>query len=130
MLKEGFAGAGALSKVNTKDSANELIREIVADYGTSEGRTVARDGLKEKLSGAAPADIKAKSIDALRQTAQLLDTKSPNQSHAVKVWLFDIGERVAEASKEGGFLGFGGVRVSDAEKATLEEISDALGLKG
>jgi len=37
---------------------------------------------------------------------------------------------VAEASTEGGFLGFGGVRVSDAEKATLTEISSALGLKG
>jgi hypothetical protein len=37
---------------------------------------------------------------------------------------------VAEASTEGGFLGFGGVRVSEAEKATLAEISGALGVKG
>jgi hypothetical protein len=34
---------------------------------------------------------------------------------------------VAEASKEGGFLGFGGVQVSEAEKATLAEIATALG---
>jgi len=40
-----------------------------------------------------------------------------------------ISQAVAEASTEGGFLGFGGVRVSDAEKATLAEISGALGLK-
>ena len=33
-----------------------------------------------------------------------------------------------EASKEGGFLGIGGVRVSEAEKATLKEISSALKL--
>jgi hypothetical protein len=39
-------------------------------------------------------------------------------------------QAVAEAAPEGGFLGFGGVRVSDAEKATLAEISGALGLKG
>jgi hypothetical protein len=32
----------------------------------------------------------------------------------------------AEASSEGGFLGFGGVRVSDAEKATLAELDAAL----
>ena len=32
----------------------------------------------------------------------------------------------AEAGKEGGFMGFGGVAVSDAEKATLAEISTAL----
>jgi hypothetical protein len=34
---------------------------------------------------------------------------------------------VAEASAEGGFLGIGGVQVSDAEKATLGDISKALG---
>lgn len=128
MLKEGLAGAGALSKMDSKDDENELVRAIVADYGTSEGRTIARDGLKEKFNGAKPAEIKEKSIEALRQTALLLDTKTPDQSQAVKLWLRNIGERVAEASKEGGFLGFGGVLVSEAEKATLDEISDALGL--
>jgi len=35
---------------------------------------------------------------------------------------------VAEASKEGGFLGFGGVQVSDAERATLDEVGKALQL--
>jgi hypothetical protein len=34
---------------------------------------------------------------------------------------------VAEASAEGGFLGIGGVQVSEAEKATLGDISKALG---
>jgi hypothetical protein len=38
-----------------------------------------------------------------------------------------LASKVAEASKEGGFLGFGGVQVSDAEKAALAEISSALG---
>ena len=39
----------------------------------------------------------------------------------------DISQKVAEASKEGGVLGFGGVPVSEAEKATLADISKALG---
>jgi hypothetical protein len=34
----------------------------------------------------------------------------------------------AEASKEGGFMGFGGTPVSDKEKATLAELASALGL--
>jgi hypothetical protein len=34
---------------------------------------------------------------------------------------------VAEASSEGGFLGIGGVQVSDAEKATFGDIAKALG---
>ena len=39
-----------------------------------------------------------------------------------------ISDFVAEAAKEGGFLGIGGVAVSDAENATLAEISNALKL--
>jgi len=46
-------------------------------------------------------------------------------------WLRGISQKVAEASMEGGFmeggfLGVGGVRVSDAEKATLADIAKAL----
>jgi len=45
-----------------------------------------------------------------------------------KSWLRQISQHVAAASKEGGFLGIGGVRISEAEKATLNEISSALKL--
>jgi hypothetical protein len=49
-------------------------------------------------------------------------------SLAFKGWLRQISQHVAEASKEGGFLGIGGVSVSEAERATLAEISSALKL--
>ena len=48
-------------------------------------------------------------------------------SKAFKDWLNHIANLVAEAGVEGGFLGFGGVKVTDAERATLAEISTALG---
>ena len=41
-----------------------------------------------------------------------------------------MAQKAAEAGKEGGFLGFGGVAVSEAEKATLVEISAALSRTG
>ena len=47
---------------------------------------------------------------------------------AFKLWLRGISQRVAEAAKEGGFLGFGGVQVSDAEQKALADISQALKL--
>jgi hypothetical protein len=40
-----------------------------------------------------------------------------------------IAEKVAEASTEGGFLGFGGIRVTDAEKASIVEVAKALGMR-
>jgi hypothetical protein len=54
--------------------------------------------------------------------------KSPRRGAAFKSWLRQISQHVAEAAKEGGLLGIGGVAVSEAEKATLGEISSALKL--
>jgi hypothetical protein len=110
--------------------ANSLVKAVVADFGTAEGRSVARDGLKEKLTGTTPAAIKTQCIDTLRQVGTLVDAKAPADSAAFKGWLRQISQHVAEAAKEGGFLGFGGVAVSDAEKATLAEITSALNLAG
>jgi hypothetical protein len=95
---------------------------------TAEGRSTARDGLKEKLTGSKPAEIKAKCIETLRQAGAVVDAKAPGDAAAFKSWLRQISQHVAEASKEGGFLGIGGVPVSEAEKATLTEISSALKL--
>ena len=77
-----------------------------------------------------PGEIKNKAVAAIRDAAALVDAKAPSDAAGFKAWLQHISQAVAEASTEGGFLGFGGVRVSDAEKATLAEISGALGLKG
>jgi len=129
-LKESMASARALLEAKSDPSADELIKAVVADFETSEGRTLARDGLKASLSGSRPAEIKTKAIEALRQVAMLLDSKAPADAAAFKAWLRHIAQTVAEAASEGGFLGFGGVAVSEAEKATLTEVSSALGMAG
>ena len=85
-----------------------------------------RDGLQARLRGSKPGEAKDKAIAGLRQVAALLDAKAPSDAAAFKTWLQTIGQHVAEAASEGGFLGFGGVQVSDAEKATLDQISSAL----
>ena len=69
-----------------------------------------------------------KQIAALREVSQLLDSKAPADSVRFKTWLHHIAENAAEASAEGVFMGFGGTQVSDAEKATLAELSRALGI--
>ena len=69
-----------------------------------------------------------KAIDALRQVSALLDAKAPDDAAAFKAWLRQISQSTAGAANEGGGLfGIGGVQVSDAEKATLAEISTVLG---
>jgi len=101
---------------------------VVTDFLTPQGQSIAREGLREKLVRRNLTELKALCIETLRQAGALIDSKAPNDALAFKGWLREISQHVAEASKEGGFLGIGGVLVSDAEKATLIEISNALGL--
>jgi hypothetical protein len=128
LLKESFAAGSELMTAKKDPKSNPLIKAVVADFETSEGRSIARDGLKAQLAGCKPAEIKAKCVETLRQAGAVVDAKAPADAAAFKGWLRQISQHVAEAAKEGGFLGIGGVSVSEAEKATLAEISSALKL--
>ena len=123
-LKESFASARTMA--SGKAGSSDLVKALVAEFETSEGRSIARDGVRDQLKGSNPAEITAKSIDTLRRASALLDAKAPGEAADVKAWLRQISANVAEASKEGGFLGFGGIEVSSSEKATLDEIDAAL----
>jgi hypothetical protein len=69
-------------------------------------------------------------VAALGEVTSILDAKAPENAAAVRSWLASISRAVAEASKEGGFLGFGGVQVSELEKATLTQVASALKATG
>jgi hypothetical protein len=128
LLKESFAEGKELMAAKTDPRTKPLIKAVVADFETSQGRSIARDGLKEKLGGLKPAEITARCIETLGQAGILVDAKAPDDAAAFKGWLRQISQHVAEASKEGGFFGGGGGPVSDNEKATLQDISSVLKL--
>lgn len=54
--------------------------------------------------------------------------KATGDAAEFKKWRQQISQSTAEAASEGGGLFSAGVRVRDAEKATLGEISTALGV--
>ena len=126
-LKEAFASSSALAASKSNASSNDLIKAVVAEFETKEGRASMQEGLRQKLTGAKPAAAVQRSLANLKEVSTILDAKAPQEAPAFKAWLQTISQNVAEASSEGGFLGIGGVQVSDAEKATLAEISKALG---
>ena len=128
LLKVTFASGRALMDAKTSPGPGALSKAIIADIETSEGRSAVQDHVKSRLAGAKQGEIKQRAIDALRSAAMIVDQNAPSETAAYKAWLLQIANNVAEASKEGGFMGIGGVAVSDAEKATLSEISTALGL--
>jgi hypothetical protein len=127
MLKEAVASSSALAEAKLDAGTNQLIKAVVSDYETSEGRAAVQDALRQRFEGAKPAEVVQRSVEALRDVAALLSAKAPGDAAAFKAWLRSLSLKVAEAASEGGFLGFGGVQVTDAEKATLVDIGKALG---
>jgi hypothetical protein len=125
-LEEAFSEARSLAEAKTSGSG--LIKTIAEEILTSSGRAEAREGIRTITQGAKLDEIKDRALDALKETTAILDTKAPGESKGFKSWLAQIAEKVAEAGTEGGFLGFGGVKVSEKESATLAEISTILGV--
>jgi hypothetical protein len=127
LLQESMSGGWALLEAKQDAQATPLVKAVADDISNAETRNAVKDAFQARFKGSQFADIKSKAVQELSAVSSLLDTKAPDEAAAFKSWLWSVAQKSAEAAKEGGFLGFGGVAVSDAEKATLGEIAVALG---
>jgi hypothetical protein len=122
-IKESAAMAKAIAE-RGQSSEVELIQAIGA---------AVRGGHKPqtpdipKVQGTEGA-MKALVAECRRAVKVVLE-KSPDEAEAYAQYLLDIAEVTAEASKEGGFLGFGATRVSEQEKAALQQLSEGLNIE-
>jgi hypothetical protein len=127
LLREAFAAARSLSDARAQ-SGDALIRAVAEELLTSTGRAEAREGVRTVAQGAPLDEIKRRALDAVKEAGALVDAKAGEHARPFKEWLVQIARLVAEAGLEDTFLGFGGVRISEKERATLHDISQALGL--
>ncbi|RZU39791.1 hypothetical protein [Edaphobacter modestus] len=80
-------------------------------------------------AGASPMAVQNAATEILRRTSELLGKKAtPEETTEIKQWLASVAQATAEATKEGGFLGFGGTLVSEEEKAAVAKVSSTLGI--
>jgi hypothetical protein len=128
LIKESFAGRSALIASKHDAGSNELIKAVITDFEPKGGRSVVLEALHKRFARAEAADVVQRSLKDLRDVSAVLDAKAPQDAAAFKVLLVGISQKMAQAAMEHSFLGFGGVRVSDAEKATLADIVAALGI--
>lgn len=126
-VQEGMASARALAAARADARADILIKAVVDDLLTAEGRTQAREDVRRLIQGVEMTEIKTRALEELRNTSKILDATTPLEAGPFKKWLMDIANKVAEAGTEGGLLGIGGEKVSAAERATLAEIAVAIG---
>ena len=132
--KEMFANARSMMAAKKEYGSNTLIQSIVPDTtdpskameDAKNQRNIVMDRLKtngvtssEQLADQVLADCTA-AIGILRQK------ESPEIVAEYKKWLLEIAEKVANAAKEGDFLGFGGERFSEKEQALFAKLKATL----
>src|SRR5262249_31591799 len=77
-----------------------------------------------------PQTIQPLALEQVRASIAILTGKAnAEESSAYRKMIYDVAEKVANAATEGGFLGFGGTRVSPGEKSFLDQLRDTLQLE-
>ena len=61
--------------------------------------------------------------------ATATEKATPEEAEAFRTWLLECAQRAADAAKEGGFMGFNAVRVSEGEQRMLDELASTLGVE-
>jgi len=109
-----------LKKAENWDEAKEKI----SDYRTRSQERLNTDNIKSK------EDLHKQVLADIEKCVSLVQTHcEADEAQIYREWSLKIANNVAKAAKEGGFMGFGGVEVSDSEKALLSKIEKALGVK-
>ena len=75
------------------------------------------------------ANVRQTAIASCQQVVGLVKKLSPQDAQTYKEFIYTTALNVAQAAREGGFMGIGGVAVSAEEKSLLDDISRALGLQ-
>ncbi len=118
-ISESFSMAKSWVEARQTHGDSELLDAIVAEKPEVDRK---RFGSREELH--------TKGLEQLGQAVALLEEKAtPEEVETYKQFVITLAQRVAEANKEGGFLGIGGEKVSDAEQARLAEIAATLGVE-
>lgn len=125
-IGESMSIAKTIAASLQQAAGNELLTAMLADFQDKEAAKLAKPEFETKD----PAQLKQVIADRLHGAVALLNQKATSEeAQGIKQWLYQVALNAAMATKEGGFLGFGAVRVSDAEKAALVELAGIFGVE-
>jgi hypothetical protein len=120
--KEGMA---TLRAATVPPSQEELLATVALDIEAmlQQKQNPAKD-FKPTSAPTAGTEI----LDELRAVDAIVAAKAtPDETSAFRAWLVSTAQAAADAAKEGGFMGFGAVQVSEGEEKMLDQIRGALG---
>jgi hypothetical protein len=124
-LRKGAMGAGLLVSVSdrgffdTFKEAGTLAKHVAAARGSSES-SVVKQVAEGRGTGfgvtTPPSEIESGTLEALRSSVQLLETKAPAEVDAYRSFVLDLARSVAAAAPGG----------EEAEAGTIAKIEAAL----
>ncbi|HEY2603712.1 MAG TPA: hypothetical protein VGI67_19290 [Thermoleophilaceae bacterium] len=123
LTKESVASLKTIVEAAQTGGQGELVDAVTKD-------TVAKTQHHENpLSGFKPKGALAgeQILDELRAVNELVSAKATAEdAESFRKLLLTAAQRAAEAAKEGGFLGFHAVRVSEGEQQMLDKLGEVL----
>jgi hypothetical protein len=116
VIRESLAMGKAYQEARGRQGQSQLLDELVASPPALD-------------AGALPngADMEQHATAGISEAVAIVNAKAtPEEAEAYKQFILSIADTVANASKEGGFLGIGGKKVSPAEQAALDGLQAEL----
>lgn len=120
--------AGTLAIAGGRNNDHPLIREF-AIPAEIEAATRATEAAIRNAKGAlrSPNELIQLAVDGVSAAAAVLRSVGGElDRYAYHQFIMTVARSVAEAAREGDFLGLGGQLVSDAERTVIAEVSRAL----
>ncbi len=122
LLMQQATGLTELSSRANEYSSSGLVQQVFEHYksqGDGEAQTL-------QLSEQWIERLLPDTIERARQATEILDAKTdPGDAGAYKLWLLETAAAVCAAARTGGFLGFGGERISENEQEFLDDLANA-----
>lgn len=132
--KEMFASVRGIMDAKQEYANNNLIQEIIPNAkDRSEALETAKEQREFLMSRIKEHNIKSSEdlreliLSDCKKSVELIDAKESTEiAGEYKQWVLNVAEGVANAAKEGGFLGFGGERFSEKEQKLFGELKTIL----
>ena len=112
-----------------ENQASEI--PLIRDLTSRAEMQAAQDSLKSRLTGSKGEPSKNVmrdlALEHARSSIALLSSKADSKEvDTYRKLLYGVAEKVANASREGGILGFGGKAVSAAEQSFLDDLQNTV----
>ena len=127
-IKELFAISQGI--IQNQSSEIPLIRDLTSTSEMQEAQTSLKQSLGGVQAKPTPQDLQRRALDQAQAAIACLQAQaSPQETDAYRKMVYGIAEKVANAAREGGFLGLGGTLVSKEERAFLDQLRSTLQLE-